>query len=57
MCTVGQMGFDGFVVGDWNGHGQVEGCSIPPVHSHLTVVLICLWPLIAEKLYKTPWRR
>ena len=24
---VGQMGFDGFVVGDWNGHGQVEGCS------------------------------
>ena len=24
---VGRMGFDGFVVGDWNGHGQVEGCS------------------------------
>lgn len=24
---VDQMGFDGFVVGDWNGHGQVEGCS------------------------------
>jgi len=23
----GKMGFDGFVVGDWNGHGQVEGCS------------------------------
>ena len=22
-----QMGFDGFVVGDWNGHGQVAGCS------------------------------
>jgi len=22
-----QMGFDGFVVGDWNGHGQVNGCS------------------------------
>ena len=22
-----QMGFDGFVVGDWNGHGQIEGCS------------------------------
>ena len=21
------MQFDGFVVGDWNGHGQVEGCS------------------------------
>ncbi|WP_086930474.1 glycoside hydrolase family 3 protein [Agarilytica rhodophyticola] len=24
---VDQMGFGGFVVGDWNGHGQVEGCS------------------------------
>lgn len=24
---VSRMGFDGFVVGDWNGHGQVEGCS------------------------------
>lgn len=22
-----RMGFDGFVVGDWNGHGQLEGCS------------------------------
>lgn len=24
---VEQMGFSGFVVGDWNGHGQVEGCT------------------------------
>lgn len=23
----GQMGFNGFVVGDWNAHGQVEGCT------------------------------
>lgn len=22
-----RMGFSGFVVGDWNGHGQVQGCS------------------------------
>ncbi len=22
-----KMGFDGFVVGDWNGHGQVKSCS------------------------------
>ena len=22
----GKMGFNGFVVGDWNGHGQVPGC-------------------------------
>lgn len=23
----GQLGFTGFVVGDWNGHGQVPGCN------------------------------
>jgi len=23
----GKMAFDGFVVGDWNGHGQIKGCS------------------------------
>ena len=23
----GRMGFDGFVVGDWNAHGQLEGCA------------------------------
>jgi beta-glucosidase len=23
----GRMGFGGFVVGDWNGHGQVKGCT------------------------------
>ncbi|WP_336958147.1 glycoside hydrolase family 3 protein [Sphingobium aquiterrae] len=22
-----RMGFDGFVIGDWNSHGQVKGCS------------------------------
>jgi beta-glucosidase len=22
-----RMGFDGLVVGDWNGHGQIDGCS------------------------------
>lgn len=22
-----RMGFHGFVVGDWNGHGQIEGCT------------------------------
>lgn len=22
-----QMGFDGFVVGDWNGHGQIKNCT------------------------------
>ncbi|MDT8408864.1 MAG: exo 1,3/1,4-beta-D-glucan glucohydrolase [Wenzhouxiangellaceae bacterium] len=24
----GRMGFDGFIVGDWNGHAQVSGCSV-----------------------------
>ena len=23
----GRMGFDGLIVGDWNGHGQVPGCT------------------------------
>lgn len=23
----GKMGFDGFVVGDWNGHGQIDDCT------------------------------
>jgi beta-glucosidase len=22
-----KMGFDGFIVGDWNGHGQIKGCT------------------------------
>ena len=22
-----QMNFEGFIVGDWNGHGQIEGCE------------------------------
>jgi len=22
-----QIGFDGFVIGDWNGHGQIPGCT------------------------------
>ena len=24
----GQMSFDGLVVGDWNGHGQIKGCTV-----------------------------
>ena len=23
----GQMGFDGFIMGDWNAHGQIPGCT------------------------------
>ncbi len=25
---VGRLGFDGFVVGDWDGYGQIPGCSM-----------------------------
>ncbi|MDE2183489.1 MAG: glycoside hydrolase family 3 protein [Alphaproteobacteria bacterium] len=25
---VGRLGFDGFAIGDWNGHAQVPGCSL-----------------------------
>ena len=39
-----RMGFDGFVVGDWNGHGQVKGCTnVSCAHIHSMPVLICLW--------------
>ena len=27
MSLKDEMGFDGFVIGDWNGHGQVPGCG------------------------------
>lgn len=23
-----EMGFDGFVIGDWNGHGEIPGCTV-----------------------------
>ncbi len=31
----GRMGFDGLVVGDWNGHGQLPGCT--PTDCALTI--------------------
>ena len=27
-----QMEFDGFIVGDWNGHGQLPGCELSLIH-------------------------
>lgn len=24
----GELGFEGLVVGDWNGHGQIQGCTV-----------------------------
>jgi len=32
----GSLGFDGFVVGDWNGHGQVPGCT----NAHAAAVIL-----------------
>ena len=31
----GKMGFNGFVVGDWNGHGQVPGCVLTQIVHNL----------------------
>ena len=38
-----RMNFNGFVVGDWNGHGQVPGVQMQAVLNHSMQELICLW--------------
>ena len=38
-----RMGFEGFVVGDWNGHGQVENCSVTSCAASLNAGLDCIW--------------
>ncbi len=35
----GRMHFGGFVVGDWNGHGQVKGCTITDCPATITAGL------------------
>jgi beta-glucosidase len=39
----GRMGFDGFIVGDWNAHGQVPGCTttdaVPVLHAGLDMFM------------------
>lgn len=51
---VGRMGFDGLVVGDWNGHGQVEGCTTTDcAQSLLAGVDVFMAPDSWEELYKT----
>lgn len=48
-----QMGFDGFVVGDWNGHGQVEGCSNESCPESINAGLdIFMVPTDWKKLYE-----
>lgn len=48
----GELGFDGLVVGDWNGHGQVEGCEIDDCPQALLAGLdIYMVPDDAKKLH------
>lgn len=47
-----KMGFDGFVVGDWNGHGQVDGCSNESCPQSINAGLdIFMVPTDWKKLY------
>ena len=50
----GEMGFDGLVVGDWNGHGQVKGCTVSDcAQSVLAGLDIYMVPDDAVALYET----
>ena len=50
----GQMNFNGLVVGDWNGHGQVDGCSDTNCPQAFNAgVDIFMVPEDWQKLYKT----
>ena len=44
------MEFDGFIVGDWNGHGQIPGCEDTNCPQALNAVDI-LWFQQSEPLY------
>ena len=47
-----KMGFDGFVVGDWNGHGQVKGCTNESCPQSINAGLdIFMVPTDWKKLY------
>ena len=49
-----QMNFEGFVVGDWNGHGQVKGCSNTSCSQSFNAgVDIFMVPDEWQELYKT----
>ena len=49
-----QMNFEGFVVGDWNGHGQVRGCSNTSCSQSFNAgVDIFMVPDEWQELYKT----
>jgi beta-glucosidase len=49
-----QMNFEGFVVGDWNGHGQVKGCTNTSCPQSFNAgVDIFMVPDEWQELYKT----
>ncbi len=53
-----QMGFDGFVIGDWNGHGQVPGCSDESCPQAINAgVDMIMVPEAWEKFYKNTLRQ
>ena len=45
------MGFDGFIVGDWNGHGQVKGCSNESCPEAFNAGVDIIWHPIAGKIF------
>lgn len=49
----GEMGFDGLVVGDWNAHGQIKGCTVSDCAQSLLAGLdIYMVPDDAVALYE-----
>ncbi|GAB3091556.1 glycoside hydrolase family 3 protein [Aestuariicella hydrocarbonica] len=49
----GKLGFDGFVVGDWNGHRQVPGCSVTSCPQAINAGLdMFMVPSDWQKLYE-----
>ncbi|MBJ7499287.1 MAG: exo 1,3/1,4-beta-D-glucan glucohydrolase [Sphingopyxis sp.] len=53
-----KMGFEGFVVGDWNGHGQVAGCSVTDCAQSINAGLdMFMAPDSWKGLYETTLRQ
>ena len=46
-----QMGFNGLVVGDWNGHGEVPAVQMQIVLKVLMLVWIFIWLLMNGKSF------
>ncbi len=46
-----KMQFNGLIVGDWNGHGQLPDALIQIVLLHLMLVLIFLWHQTSGRVY------